>query len=63
MADNILQACKRELQSIGTWHLSFAARDKNRAVDFLAISLTASQHMVIHDQPVEGISQILEDDQ
>nr|GMD01757.1 protein PLASTID MOVEMENT IMPAIRED 1-RELATED 1-like [Ipomoea batatas] len=52
--DNILHACKRELRSIGTWHLSFAARDKNRVTDFLAKSLTAGHRMVIHDQPAEA---------
>lgn len=63
MVNNIIHACKRELQSIGTWHLSFAAMNKNRAADFLARSLAVGHRMVIHDQPIESILQILEDDQ
>nr|GMC96660.1 F-box/kelch-repeat protein At1g80440-like [Ipomoea batatas] len=63
VADNTVVACKRELNSIGTWQVSHIARDKNRAADLLAKAVIGENKMVIYNQPPDILLDTLEEDQ
>ncbi|XP_031095108.1 uncharacterized protein LOC115999395 [Ipomoea triloba] len=62
LADNILRACRQELEGIEEWHISLIARDQNFAADFLAKSPGAEKGVTLLDHPIEGMLHILEYD-